>query len=566
MPDEKVNGKLVVTDKIGIGIEEPIAQLHIFSSTTAPSQAFLESGGALLKLSVDASGASIGTDNAFPLSLQTDGVPRISVNSTGDITTTGSLVIQNNLMVNGNVGIGTTTAPTAKLEVNGTVKANSLQIGALTAQSISSGTPPTNTLQVNGAVKATSFQGNGATLDGIVKKAGDTMTGALTINNALTVSGNVGIGANPPSDRLDVAGNLRVLTDSNPIRFTSVWSSFPDSATNQAEISNDTGTYKTLMIIGNKSAGLGRRVSIWDRLEVNGRMSVSDGVIQRGGDPITNTADLGLYSQVPGNWMRFVTTNGVFQFYGDGGAGSNPITTIQPNGNVSISGSTSINGNSFIGGWIYVPIVLPGRPPTGFWLARDPKANLFVNGDIQFSGNLIGGGKGGYVMDQFVNKLGEALEEGDVVVISGNQASLYYGPNNNIPIPEVDTTQETYDTRVCGIVCEVYAELTPEASTESGSEPIASRTLTPEEIAQQGRTIVQPDQIGWMVTLGTYAHCKVDADIAPVQIGDLLTTSPTKGHAQKVLDRPQAMGAIVGKALGSLDKGKGKIPVLVMLQ
>jgi Chaperone of endosialidase len=80
----------------------------------------------------------------------------------------------------------------------------------------------------------------------------------------------VGIGTDNPSDKLDVAGTARVLTGSNPLRFTAAWTGFPDAVTNQAEISNDTGTYKTLMIVGNRSAGLGRRVSIWDRLEVNG--------------------------------------------------------------------------------------------------------------------------------------------------------------------------------------------------------------------------------------------------------------------------------------------------------
>lgn len=54
------------------------------------------------------------------------------------------------------------------------------------------------------------------------------------------------------------------------LNFTSSWQSTPDSTTNQSEISNDTGNYRTLMIIGNKSAGLGRRVSVWDRFEVNG--------------------------------------------------------------------------------------------------------------------------------------------------------------------------------------------------------------------------------------------------------------------------------------------------------
>ena len=80
------------------------------------------------------------------------------------------------------------------------------------------------------------------------------------------------------------------------------------------------------------------------------------------------------------------------------------------------------------------------------------------------------------------------------------------------------------------------------------------------------RTKVQPAQIGYVITQGVYAHCKVDADIAPIKGGDLLTTSPTKGHAQKVQDAGKAIGAILGKALGPLKKGKGKIPVLVTLQ
>jgi len=97
----------------------------------------------------------------------------------------------------------------------------------------------------------------------------------VNITSNLNVNGNIGIGTTAPSDRLDVAGNFRMLTDANPIRFTSSWSGFPDATTNQAEICNDTGTYQTLMIVGNRSAGLadsgyGRRVSIWDRLEVHG--------------------------------------------------------------------------------------------------------------------------------------------------------------------------------------------------------------------------------------------------------------------------------------------------------
>ncbi len=62
------------------------------------------------------------------------------------------------------------------------------------------------------------------------------------------------------------------------------------------------------------------------------------------------------------------------------------------------------------------------------------------------------------------------------------------------------------------------------------------------------------------------AFCKVDADHGAVAIGDLLTTSPTVGHAMKARDRARAFGAVIGKALAPLDSGRGLIPVLVALQ
>ena len=60
--------------------------------------------------------------------------------------------------------------------------------------------------------------------------------------------------------------------------------------------------------------------------------------------------------------------------------------------------------------------------------------------------------------------------------------------------------------------------------------------------------------------------CKVDADIAPIAIGDLLTSSTTPGHAMKVSDCVRAFGCVIGKALRPLTSGKGAIPVLVSLQ
>jgi hypothetical protein len=61
-------------------------------------------------------------------------------------------------------------------------------------------------------------------------------------------------------------------------------------------------------------------------------------------------------------------------------------------------------------------------------------------------------------------------------------------------------------------------------------------------------------------------YCKVDAGYASVEIGDLLTTSPTPKHAMKASDQSKAFGAVIGKALRPLDGGQGLIPILIALQ
>jgi hypothetical protein len=61
-------------------------------------------------------------------------------------------------------------------------------------------------------------------------------------------------------------------------------------------------------------------------------------------------------------------------------------------------------------------------------------------------------------------------------------------------------------------------------------------------------------------------YCKVDAQQSRIEVGDLLTTSPTRGYAMKAQDRTRAFGAVVGKALRPLENGKDLIPIIVALQ
>jgi hypothetical protein len=236
---------------------------------------------------------------------------------------------------------------------------------------------------------------------------------------------------------------------------------------------------------------------------------------------------------------------------------------------------------------VFGGIGLPPPPPFLYEFAIGHTTSAFLFGAPtfvkKFSINQNGeaffaSGKTGYVVDYFINRVGDVVEQGDIVVIAKNSKMLYYGSFEDIPVMEVDLTEQAYDTRVCGIVASFVQEsdlplVDQPVLTEEEAKNIKEKDLpgnrfkamaaSPE---QTDRTKVHHQQIGRMATLGAYAHCKVDADIAPIQAGDLLTTSTTKGHAQKVTDKSKALGAVIGKALMPLKKGKGKIPILVMMQ
>lgn len=60
--------------------------------------------------------------------------------------------------------------------------------------------------------------------------------------------------------------------------------------------------------------------------------------------------------------------------------------------------------------------------------------------------------------------------------------------------------------------------------------------------------------------------CKVDAQYGAIEVGDLLTTSPTPGYAMKATDQFKAFGAVIGKALRPLPEGQELVPILIALQ
>ncbi len=70
----------------------------------------------------------------------------------------------------------------------------------------------------------------------------------------------------------------------------------------------------------------------------------------------------------------------------------------------------------------------------------------------------------------------------------------------------------------------------------------------------------------WPIALSGKVFCKADAQHSPIGVGDLLTTSPTPGHAMAARDHRRAFGAVIGKALAPLKSGTGLLPILIALQ
>jgi hypothetical protein len=61
-------------------------------------------------------------------------------------------------------------------------------------------------------------------------------------------------------------------------------------------------------------------------------------------------------------------------------------------------------------------------------------------------------------------------------------------------------------------------------------------------------------------------YCKVDASYGAIEVGDLLTTSPTIGYAMKAIDSSKTPGSVIGKVLHHIESGQGLIPILIALQ
>ena len=123
-----------------------------------------------------------------------------------------------------------------------------------------------------------------------------------------------------------------------------------------------------------------------------------------------------------------------------------------------------------------------------------------------------------------------SVEPGTVLVIGGDT--------------QLRVCSEAYDKRVAGVVA-------------------GAGTYKPGIIL--GRKEDERDNSLPVALMGR-VYCKVDSRHGAIEVGDLLTTSPTPGHAMKAADPMKAFGAVIGKALEPISRRMGMIPILVALQ
>jgi hypothetical protein len=210
------------------------------------------------------------------------------------------------------------------------------------------------------------------------------------------------------------------------------------------------------------------------------------------------------------------------------------IGTTSPTTKLHIEGGTdsSLGGGGFIvtGSESSINLSIDNNEI----IARNNGAasKLYLN---QGSGNVVVGVleiTGGSDLAEPFKVTGPDIEPGMVVVID---------PDNPGQLRIAD---KAYDRTVAGII-----------SGAKGINP--GMTMKQEDSIANGST---------MVALTGRVYCYADASYGAIELGDMLTTSEQPGYAMKAIDHTKSQGAILGKAMTSLDNGKGLVLVLVTLQ
>jgi len=231
-------------------------------------------------------------------------------------------------------------------------------------------------------------------------------------------------------------------------------------------------------------------------------------------------------------------------------AGNAGIGTSAPNVKLEVQGDVRIDDHN-----IYLR---GGNDPfhgLGWFGASKLFASNNVNGPVIFGGDggALGTTSGGQKIALSWDKNGDVKVSGDVFLVGADCAEDFdivgaeCVQSGTVMIIDNDgalrPSEQAYDKRVAGVI--------------SGAGDYRPGITLDKQSNKSNRL---------PLALTGKVYCKVDAEYDPVEVGDLLTTSSTIGHAMKAEDRDKAFGSVIGKALRKLEDGRGLIPILVALQ
>jgi hypothetical protein len=480
----------LVFDGTNVGIGTALAQSKLFIYDAAINPSFQIGGfsGVFSSLSSDAAGSFFGsiTNHNFriiinngtlnPLAVSTNADVGIGGNLTNFLTMAGSTMF---VGANGNVGIGS-IAPGSRLDVVGGAAriisgSSAPNVGyATTAGSLY----VQNDLEVDGNVYLGDAVTDNLTVIGILTLTGGanyigpvtistTHAGAFVVRqetsgtqifNVDTVAGNVGIGSTVPGQALDVVGNIRSsqvidsaltagrltyagtagqLTDnaylvfdgtnvgigtSTPTMLLEVAGGIGASGSGDNYFTSNVGIGTTLPqykldVVGTLNASgavtLGSTLSVTSNLDVNGAANDIAGTLNLSGNALTSSGTLTVTPASGSGLNIALATTGdlavnAFQLYVDTSTGNVGIGTSAPAANLHVGGGGSVpNAMPSTGNDLYVlgNIEVDGKIyADGFALLNIPAGGLDT--EVQYNDGGIVTGASGFVYDNTLGNVG----------------------------------------------------------------------------------------------------------------------------------------------------------------
>jgi hypothetical protein len=263
----------------------------------------------------------------------------------------------------------------------------------------------------------------------------------------------------------------------------------------------------------------------------------STAVTGTGGTGVTGTSQvwLGVLGETHG------TTNGPAGVWGHGHEGGSGVK-----GHTNCKDGVGVGGFHLAGG---AGIYGEGSPAGRFKGNVEVKGALMVDdkchvaGDAEVAGALM--------VQNHCQVAGNVVVKGDIQLPNEDCAEDFdivgaVQPGTVMVVSENGALREShqsYDKRVAGVIA-------------------GAGSYRPGIVLGKRDTLTNRLPIGLLGKV----YCKVDAESSPIEVGDLLTTSCTPGHAMKAGDPFKSFGAVLGKALSPLKSGQGLIPILISLQ